>query len=103
MRSEVGKLVLLYFFILSAGILSGQKSNPNGYNRFYYENGKLSSEGYLRDGKPDGFWINYFPNGKVKIEGNRKNFELDSTWNFYDERGHLTRTISYEKGHKNGK
>jgi antitoxin component YwqK of YwqJK toxin-antitoxin module len=102
MRSEVGKFVLLNFFLVFSWSLCGQKSNPNGYNRFYYENGKLSSEGYLKDGKPDGYWKNYYPNGKVKIEGNRRNFELDSTWNFYDERGHLTRTISYQKGQKNG-
>src|SRR3954463_15455796 len=103
MRSEVGKLaVVLFSFLVFSGFLQAQKNNPNGYNRFYYENGKLSSEGYLKDGKPDGYWKNYYPNGKVKIEGNRKDFDLDSTWSFYDEKGHLTRTISYEKGQKNG-
>lgn len=85
--------------------LSGQTntpSNPNGYNKFYYDNGKLSSEGTMKNGKPDGYWKNYSKNGKIKIEGNRKNFLLDSTWKFYDERGKITKSINYGEGKKNG-
>src|SRR4249919_340792 len=103
MHREVGKLFFILFLIfLVSGSLLAQPTNPNGYNRFHYENGKLSSEGYLKDGKPDGYWKNYYLNGNIKIEGNRKNFQLDSIWKFYDEKGHLTRTISYEKGTKTG-
>ncbi len=78
------------------------QTNPNGYNKFFYENGVLSSEGPMRNGKPDGYWKNYYKNGKLKIEGNRKNFQLDSTWAFYDEKGRLTKTIDYREGKKNG-
>ena len=62
-------------------------NNPNGYNKFYYDNGAISSEGKMKDGKPDGYWKNYHKNGKVKIEGNRKNFQLDSLWKFYFTKG----------------
>jgi len=79
-----------------------QNINPNGYNKFYYDNGKLSSEGTMRDGKPDGYWKTYFPNGKLKSEGNRKDFKLDSTWKFYDETGKLATEISYKNDKKNG-
>ena len=75
---------------------------PNGYNKFYYGDGKLSSEGPMRDGKPDGYWKTYYVNGKMKSEGNRKNFELDSTWIFYDELGNITKKIDYANGKRNG-
>ena len=76
--------------------------NINGYNKFYYENGVLSSEGKMIDGKPDGYWKNYYKNGKLKIEGNRKKFMLDSVWKFYDEKGRLTKSINYFNNKKNG-
>jgi hypothetical protein len=43
------------------------------FTQFRFENGAVSSEGYLRDGKPDGSWKTYYSNGKLKTEGNRKN------------------------------
>jgi len=77
-------------------------NDPNGYNKFYYENGKLSSEGPMRDGKPDGYWKTYHLNGKLKSEGNRKNFQLDSTWKFYNEQGKLSLEYTYKEGKKTG-
>jgi uncharacterized protein len=102
------KIVVLkrgYILIVLAvlyGVGLRAQSNPNGYNKFYYDNGALSSEGYMKDGKPDGYWKNYYKNGKLKIEGNRKNFLLDSIWKFYAENGKLTKTISYNEGKKDG-
>lgn len=93
---------LSLLFLLNSFILKSQTTNPNGYNKFYYENGKLSSEGLMKDGKPNGYWKNYYKNGKLKIEGNRKNFQLDSVWKFYDEKGRITKSIDYKNGKKNG-
>jgi uncharacterized protein len=89
-------------FLLKVTYTYTQTSNPNGYNKFYYENGKISSEGNMKEGKPNGYWKNYYKNGKIKIEGNRKNFQLDSVWKFYDERGRLNKSINYSDGKKNG-
>ncbi len=88
-------------FLFCSSILA-QTTNPNGYNKFFYENGKISSEGWMKDGKPNGYWKNYHKNGKLKIEGNRKNFQLDSAWKFYDEKGRITKEINYSEGKKNG-
>lgn len=102
---DFGKKINVLVFILALTAFksyaqpSGQK---NGYNKFYYENGKISSEGTMRDGKPDGYWKNYYENGKLKIEGNRKDFLLDSIWNFYDIKGKLTKSVDYKEGKKNG-
>lgn len=74
----------------------------NGYNKFYYPDGSISSEGTLRNGQPDGFWKTYYPNGKLKSAGNRTNFQLDSIWLFFDEAGDTTSLINYNYGKRNG-
>ena len=94
------------FLLFSLSFLSlfsqAQITKPNGYNRYYYENGKISSEGLMRDGKADGYWKTYYKNGKIKIEGNRRQFLLDSIWRFYDEKGRITKSIRYNEGKKDG-
>ncbi|MDO9000511.1 MAG: hypothetical protein Q7W45_12150 [Bacteroidota bacterium] len=94
--------IIIFLFLLITNYLFAQTNNANGYNKFYYDNGAISSEGKMRDGKPDGYWKNYHKNGKLKIEGNRKNFLLDSLWKFYDEKGKITKSINYKEGKKNG-
>lgn len=74
----------------------------NGYVKFYYPNGRISSEGTMVNGKPDKFWKTYYANGVIKSEGNRKNFLLDSIWIFYNETGDTTEKINYVLGKKNG-
>jgi len=76
--------------------------DPNGYNIFYYENGQVSSEGNMKDGKPDGYWKTYYKNGVIKSEGNRLNFELDSVWTFYNDSAQVAVQITYLEGRKNG-
>ena len=95
------KIVLVFFPIIMLA-QTDKNTNPNGYNKFYYENGKLSSEGPMRDGKPDGYWKTYSENGVIKSEGNRKNFQLDSVWKFYTEKGKLAFEYNYATGKKNG-
>jgi antitoxin component YwqK of YwqJK toxin-antitoxin module len=104
MKSSLVKINIVIIFLLAFSnyLLSQSITNKNGYNKFYYENGKISSEGTMRDGKPDGYWKNYYDNGKLKIEGNRKNFLLDSAWKFYDVKGRVSKLISYKSGKKNG-
>jgi antitoxin component YwqK of YwqJK toxin-antitoxin module len=93
--------IIVLFGLLMPFVFNAQVTK-NGYNKFYYENGTISSEGTMRDGKPDGYWKNYYDNGKLKIEGNRKNFQLDSTWKFYDVKGRITKSINYKEGKKDG-
>ena len=94
--------VLVFLNITNLWAQTSQMTNANGYNKFYYDNGAISSEGKMKDGKPEGYWKNYYKNGKVKIEGNRKDFQLDSVWKFYDEKGRITKSINYKEGKKNG-
>jgi len=88
--------VLIMFVVLGKALAQPQ------FMQYRYENGMVSSEGYLRDGKPDGYWKTFHSNGKLKTEGNRKNFQLDSTWNFYSEKGVMQKSITYSGDNKNG-
>ena len=91
----------IFIFFLTT-FVTAQEIDPNGYNKFYYKNGVLSSEGNMINGKPEGYWKTYYENGNLKTEGGRKNFQLDSVWKFYSEENILTDVIYYKKGKKNG-
>ena len=68
-------ILVLLITVLCVPICLGQNTvSPNGYNVFYYENGNISSEGTMRNGKPDGYWKAYYTNNVIKSEGNRKNY-----------------------------
>ncbi len=98
-------LVIIIFFSYQSKVNAQDDTlsiDPNGYNKFYYEDGTLSSEGSMRDGKPDSYWKNYYPNGQIKSEGNRKEYLLDSLWKFYDEEGKVVLEINYAGDKKNG-
>lgn len=93
-------LALLFLLISIGGFC--QEGLKDGYNKLYYGNKQISSEGMIRNGKPDGKWISYHINGKIKSEGNRRNFQLDSVWKFYDEQGLLIDEINYLDGKRSG-
>lgn len=75
----------------------------NGYVTLRHDNGKIASEGTMRDGLPDGYWKSYNKKGILISEGNRKDFLLDSVWNFYNEEGKLTMSVNFSQGKKEGK
>ena len=43
-----------------------------------YENGKIKTEGNLKDGKKDGKWTAWYENGQIKAEANYKEGECIS-------------------------
>jgi uncharacterized protein len=92
-------LVLSFLFLL---IQHSFSQTENGYQKFFYPNGNISSEGYMVNGKPDGYWKTYYVTGVLKSEGNRRNFKLDSLWIFYAETGDTLEKINYLMGRKNG-
>ncbi|MBE0646381.1 MAG: hypothetical protein IH596_01210 [Bacteroidales bacterium] len=95
----------LLLFILSVFVVpaSGQDTiDSKGLQQFFYQNGKLASEGTMRDGQPDGYWKSYYETGILKSEGNRNDFKLDSIWKFYNTDGKLVLEITYQDGKRNG-
>ena len=95
-------MIFLFFIIPLFSVGQFVDSSKESYKAYFYEDGKISSEGTLRNGKPDAYWITYYPNGLRKSEGNRKNFLLDSTWLFYKENGNIQYKINYLENKKNG-
>jgi len=98
------RIVFTVFFTVIFNCVTAQESFnvADGFHRFYYPNGVVSSEGMIRDGKPDGFWTSYYVTGVKKSEGKRTNFLLDSVWVFYDQVGDTLEKINYLDGRKNG-
>lgn len=96
---------MMVFYITFAHVsaqTNNTQVNPNGYNTFYYPNGKVASEGLMKDGKPDGYWKTYYVTGTLKSEGNRRNSLLDSIWIFYTETADTMEIINYMLGKKSG-
>ena len=93
---------ILLFIVNTCAVFSQEKIKPDGYNVFYYENGKISSEGNMRNGEPDGYWKTYYMTGVLKSEGNRSNHLLDGEWIFYNNVGDTLYKIDYMMGKKNG-
>jgi antitoxin component YwqK of YwqJK toxin-antitoxin module len=83
-------------------LLSSTISLHAQFTQYFYPNGKVSSEGTMKDGKPDGYWRTYYEDGGLKTEGYRLNFELDSTWKFYRTDSTLERVITYKANLKTG-
>jgi len=94
-------LIILIFYI-TTGCYAQDTITKNGYNVFYYPSGKISSQGYMKDGKPNGYWKTFYENGVIKSEGNRRDLQLDSIWKFYSDSGKLNLSINYYQGKKNG-
>lgn len=99
MKNLICKLFVVF---ISLSALGQNEINPNGFNRIFYPNGSLQSEGLMKNGEPDGYWKNYYPTGIKKSEGRRKNSQLDSIWVFYNLVGDTINKISYLNGKKNG-
>lgn len=97
------KLISISLSLICTIVVFAQEDlDPNGYNKLYYPNGSIQSEGMLKNGKPEGYWINYYPTGVKKSEGKRTNYQLDSIWVFYNIVGDTTSKIHYLNGKKNG-
>jgi len=101
-KAALAILFLIFNYLVVFAQTTDSTTAKNGYNVFYFDNGKKSSEGTMKNGKADGYWKNYYKTGILKNEGNRKDFLLDSIWKFYNEKGQLTKTFNYSKGKKNG-
>ena len=93
---------LIFFFTANISFAQKVKINPNGYNKFLYPTGKISSEGYMKNGQPVGIWKSYYPNGVLKTIGKRLNNQPDSIWKFYDEKSNLTEIINYKNNLRSG-
>ena len=96
--------LFLFFSFLNLNFCLGQPSdiNPNGLNKFFHKNGKISSEGEMVNSQPEGLWKTYYETGILKSEGNWKNGKINDNWKFFSKTGVINKEITYIDGEKNG-
>ncbi len=89
------------YFLFGKSVFA-QEINPNGYNEFYYENGRISSKGIFKNGLPEGIWKSYYPDGTLKSLGEKTDGLSDSLWVFFDSEGRKSKKLDYYNDKKNG-
>jgi antitoxin component YwqK of YwqJK toxin-antitoxin module len=70
---------------------------------YWYENGKIWSDGQFVKGKSEGKRTTYFENGKVRYEGFYKEDMRIGKWRFFDENGRMLQEVDYSAPPKEGK
>jgi antitoxin component YwqK of YwqJK toxin-antitoxin module len=87
-------LKFIYILFLCLGLLAFSNSEDLRYERNYYKDGTLASEGWMRFNVKTDYWIFYHPNGKKAEQGYFAYGKKENYWFFYDE--HRIRT---KEGH----
>ena len=52
------------------------------YQRIYFENGNIQSEGWIENGKKVKFWRFYYENGNIKKEGHFSEDKQTKYWKY---------------------
>jgi len=73
-----------------------KNSLPDGFCKFYFENGKVKLETHFKSRKKNGFTKSYFENGNVQHEGHYSNGEKKGYWKYYTEDGKLENELTYK-------
>lgn len=86
------KKYLMSAAMLVSAMVSAQETQPKleaeGQSvkaTYYHENGKISQQGYFRDGKADGKWVAYDVNGNKKSMGEYASGQKTGKWFFWNE------------------
>ncbi len=87
----------LFLFIMSFSILEEKR-----YERNYYDNGMLKSEGWMRYTTKTDYWRFYYPNGKLSEQGFFEYDKKEKYWFFYDENRIRTEEGHYQNNERDG-
>ncbi len=69
---------------------------------FYYDDGKIKSQGVFKDNKKTGNWKFHFKNGKIEQEGKYTNDKQTGEWAWYYENENLLRIENFYKSKRDG-
>ncbi|MDI1254974.1 MAG: membrane-binding protein [Flavobacterium sp.] len=85
------KKYLLIVAILISGIISAQNIAPKHEvvgnlikSTYYYENGKVSQEGFFKKGKLHGTWVSFDENGTKNAIAEYNNGKKTGKWFFWN-------------------
>jgi len=68
----------------------------------FHDNGKLKTQGTIKDGLPHGEWKQYYENGQLEWQGKYVNGEMEGEWKFYHDNGQLEEERKYVNGEEEG-
>ena len=70
------------------------------YQRAYYENGNIQSEGWTENNQKIKFWKFYYENGSLKKIGHFSADKEIKYWKFYTKSGYLEKEGHFKNGKK---
>jgi antitoxin component YwqK of YwqJK toxin-antitoxin module len=72
------------------------------YDKKYYDNGILKSEGWIDANQKTKYWFYYHPNGNLKAEGHYIQNKKSKYWYYYDDQGNIKEQGRYFENLKSG-
>lgn len=77
-------------------------TNKIGYWKYYYKNGQLSEQGHYIKNFKEKYWHIYHANGNLQREGHFLKDDMVDWWLIYDLAGKIEHKCQLIKGIKNG-
>lgn len=74
----------------------------NDLKQYFYPNGRLMSQGMLKNSKEDGIWKTWDEQGNLQVKGNFTNGVMDGDWEWFNTLGRRIKFGQFEKGLKTG-
>ena len=92
------------FKILHLYILLSFFGNPNQktYVKNYFDNGKIKSEGWIKNDLKTDYWFYYHENGNKKEEGHYTKNQKNKWWIFYDSNEEVVKKQQFDNDKPNG-
>lgn len=95
-------LKCVYILLGCLFILAFSKSEDKRYERTFYDNGTLSSEGWMGFNVKTDYWKFYHPNGQMSEQGGFAYDKRESYWFFYDQNRIRTQEGHYKDNERSG-
>ena len=89
-------LYILFLFVCIQ--VSGQRT----YQKNYFKNGKMESEGWLNQNQKVDYWFYYYENGNKKEEGHYEANKKNKWWIFYKSNKAIDKKSEFENDQLNG-
>jgi antitoxin component YwqK of YwqJK toxin-antitoxin module len=93
MKKAIYLLILFGFF---------QASAQRTYNKTYFNNGKIQSEGWMSQNQKVDYWFYYYENGTKKEEGHYQANKKCKWWIFYNPNKEIDKKSEFDNDQLNG-
>ena len=93
----------MFLFLYTYTLLS-LFANPNQktYVKNYFDNGKIKSQGWVKNDLKTDYWFYYNDNGNIKEEGHYYQNKKTKWWIFYDMNQEIIKKCQYQNDKMDG-